>query len=324
MAIDLFDALGDSAQKAAAMNSLGGYFYASGEADSAEQWFLESLNEFRRIGHPRAALALVSLSTLARDRAEHVRARGYLREALEVAPNLRGLVLSHLAVTCVDDGSFEEAESVLTQALEWNRKEDNRLAIGDNLLTWTRLDFARQDLDSALEHAQAAVEVLHEKGEGWMTARALTLRAQVTLYRRNDAETEAILDQAQSSFDTTGSPLFGEIKGLRAALRIRTEPVGAAVLLVEALDLLQERYRSIEFHDVLLVAAELLDGTRERSVAKKLQGSARAFYSATGTAPSPLSKDRLSIVDEADDTPIDSQTACALAKLTLKGLTRTA
>jgi tetratricopeptide (TPR) repeat protein len=168
----------DQAGEGLILNNLGSALYHSGDHESAQAYFRDSLRICREIGYRLAECnALGNLATISADRGDYAASRSGYEEALRLRHEIgdrqgESLTLNNLGKIAYDVGEYRNAQSYLRRALHLARQINARPIEGAVHVNLSALSHVIGDNTEALEHGDAALRLAEELGELRMMAYA--------------------------------------------------------------------------------------------------------------------------------------------------------
>ena len=290
-AVALFRQLGDIANVANTLNSIGATERQRGNLDEAEAAFVEALELARRAGD-EAKVALVdgNLGTIASDRWELDRAVVHFRAAYEqyrVLGGLRGAArnLTNLALGHRLRGDLPTARAMLAEALGWWRSSGDAEGVAYTLNQLGCIDLDDGRLDDAEQWLTEAGDVAASTGLSGLAATVAVNTARLSLRRGRPRDSRVRLVGLLA--DVAGRPL--ETAEALAALAEVAEAEGDAAALADCARQAGKAYVRLgstgNVARMVLAAstAELLAGDGRRSA--HLLGAAVTLAEDAGAPP---------------------------------------
>jgi DNA-binding SARP family transcriptional activator len=178
-ALDRFERLGVTGERALALLGLGYVAHQRGEYAEAEARFEAALVLYKAVGDRWGiANTLSNLSLVARRRGDFSPAKDYALESLAIRRDVgdrRGIAssLSNLGLVCCCMGEYAEAQDVLLESLATYREIDYKTGISNALSGLCQVEFYKDDLAAAQAYAQESLALYREVGDRWGAAISL-------------------------------------------------------------------------------------------------------------------------------------------------------
>jgi tetratricopeptide (TPR) repeat protein len=182
------------------------------------------------LNSPLAAEAFAEQAGILRRQGRDVDAIGRLEQALGLsneadpfAKVVRCRILDELGLAYQKTGEIDRARNCFNTSLDIRNEVDDNIGVGQSLVNLARLDVAANDMDTALNRADAALARLGEVPPSALHANAHVLRAQV-LIRLGRAE-EAISNTLKA---ISLNEQFGNVRGAAIAHYVAAQCYRAA------------------------------------------------------------------------------------------------
>jgi predicted ATPase/DNA-binding NarL/FixJ family response regulator len=170
----------DQAERGLSLICLGDLASDQGRLAEAQAYYDEALAHGHRYERARGVgAALMLLGRLAYIRGERDKMVPLLRKALSVARNagdlwILSLALQHLGTIALDCGDFAEAEAMLDEALDLDRRLGAKRHLVHCQVRRAWLDLYRGQPDASVPRTDEAIAIARELGERTLTAYGLS------------------------------------------------------------------------------------------------------------------------------------------------------
>jgi tetratricopeptide (TPR) repeat protein len=240
-------AKGDAAAECGALLGLGATAFASGDQESAEEYYLEGLSLAQEMHlRQREAALLTNIGILSVSRGDLAGAETYLAEALgharaEEDRSLLGPILTNLGVIAGRGQNFEAAGDYFEEAVEMARSDGNRRVMA---FLHTNLGALAHDQGDALraeKEFEEALRLSKEMGDNRRMSHVLASLGALEISRRD--------------FESAGSYLSEGLKLAREANLKDNE----ALLLINSAELQREMGNADDERTLLIEAQRLAD-----------------------------------------------------------------
>ena len=206
--------VGDSFTESAALESLAGHHRIEGDYEKARQSVREALEVADPEDYQRRASLLCADATTASHEGREAEAVERLEEALELlekAPDSRteSFVLSGLADTMLAVGQTQKAREYLDKADRAARFSDDVLVYKYVLkATRAQVDIVEGKFETAIERAEASMELCEKLQRDWHTGLILTVKAVAQIGNGQLLKAKAALDEATVRNERYDTPYF--------------------------------------------------------------------------------------------------------------------
>ena len=245
--IELFDALGDSAQRIPSPANIAEIrLDQPGSRPGLRVVFEDTLQPFVEVTRDAAAgYALANRANIARVRGDLVRARELLDESaarFAMSDDVAGkaAVLVRRAYLKFAEHDLPAARTLLHDALDVRRGRGDRRGVGLALAGLGFIETTAGEYRSAERYLAEACDIFRRAGDRWGLASSLWRAADLAFAQERLDEAEAALEEARWVLEATGRErwIANTLAGLAEVSLLRGDADRARALLIEA----RERY----------------------------------------------------------------------------------